>query len=66
MDINNILLNNILDNVGLSIFWKDKDRRFLGANKSFLDYYDFTLDDILGKTDEDMNWHIDPEPFKKE
>lgn len=61
-----LLLNNILNNIGLSIFWKDKNRRFLGANKSFLDYYDFTINDILGKNDEDMNWHIDPEPFKKE
>lgn len=61
-----ILLNNILDNIGLSIFWKDRNRRFLGANQSFLNYYDFSLEDILGKTDEDMNWHIDPEPFKRE
>lgn len=61
-----MLLYNILDNVDLSIFWKDKDRKFLGANKSFLEYYNFTLDDILGKTDEDINWHIDPEPFKRE
>jgi len=61
-----ILLKNILDNIGVSIFWKDKNRRFLGANKSFLDYYNFTLDDILGKTDEDMGWHIDPRLFKRE
>ena len=63
---NNLLLNNILNNIGMCIFWKDINRRFLGANKSFLNYYDFTLYDIIGKTDEDMNWHIDPEPFKKE
>ena len=61
-----ILLSNILNNIGLCIFWKDINRRFLGANKAFLDYYNFTINDILGKTDEDMNWHIDPEPFKKE
>ena len=61
-----LLLDNILNNIGLSIFWKDSNRRFLGANKSFLDYYNFTIDDILGKNDEDMNWHVDPEPFKKE
>jgi diguanylate cyclase (GGDEF)-like protein len=66
MEYKTLLLKNILNNIGLSIFWKDKHRRFLGANKSFLDYYNFTIDDILGKTDEDMNWHIDPEPFKRE
>lgn len=63
---NDLLLNNILNNIGMCIFWKDINRRFLGANKSFLNYYDFTLHNIIGKTDEDMNWHIDPEPFKKE
>ena len=60
----NILLNNILNNINMQIFWKDYNRRFLGANQAFLDYYGFTIDDILGKTDEDMNWHINPEPFK--
>lgn len=31
----------------------------------FLDYYGMdSLSDILGKTDEDMGWHIDPEPYR--
>ncbi len=55
----------MLELIPLGVFWKDKDRRFLGANKMFLDYYGLTsVDEILGKTDEDMGWHIDPEPFK--
>lgn len=46
-------------------FWKDMNRRFVGASQSFLDYYGFdSLDDILGKTDEDMHWHVDAEAFK--
>ena len=49
----------------VNIFWKDNDRRFVGANRAFLDYYGFaSLDDIVGKTDEDMGWHIDPIPYK--
>jgi len=49
------------------IFWKDADRKFLGANRVFLDYYGLlSQNDILGKNDEDMRWHIDPEPFKKD
>ena len=60
-----MLLNKILATTQTCIFWKDQDRRFLGANKAFLDYYGFpSLDVILGKTDEDIGWHIDPEPFK--
>ncbi len=49
---------------GMCLFWKDRNRRFVGANRAFLDYYGFkSLDDIAGKTDEDMGWHIDPMPF---
>lgn len=55
----------ILHDEVLGIFWKDRDRRFVGANQTFLDYYGFdSLDVILGKTDEDMGWHIDPVPFR--
>lgn len=62
---NSDLLNNILTLIPVGVFWKDRDRRFLGANQMFLDYYGLeSVDSILGKTDEDMGWHIDPEPYK--
>ncbi|MBO4508295.1 MAG: diguanylate cyclase, partial [Spirochaetaceae bacterium] len=49
------------------VFWKDKNRRFLGVNKAFLDFYGFESEDVLiGKNDEDMGWHSDPEPFKQD
>lgn len=55
----------MLQLIPIGVFWKDKERRFLGANKMFLDYYGLSsVDEIIGKTDEDMGWHIDPEPFK--
>ena len=58
---------NILKLVPAGIFWKDKDRRFVGANQMFLDYYGLnSVDDIIGKTDEDMGWHINPYPFMKD
>ena len=60
-------LDNILKLVPVGVFWKDKERRFVGANRMFLDYYGFTsLEMIKGKTDEDMGWHINPEPFMKD
>lgn len=67
MDINNSdFFDNILALIPIGVFWKDKDRRFLGANPMFLEYYGLnSLNDIIGKTDEDMGWHIDPEPYKK-
>ena len=61
------LLEIILNTTQTKIFWKDAQRRFVGANKAFLDYYGFpTLATILGKTDEDMGWHDDPNPFKND
>ncbi len=51
----------------MALFWKDRDRRFVGANKAFLDYYNFdSIDAIRGKTDEDMGWHVDPIPYMEE
>jgi diguanylate cyclase (GGDEF)-like protein len=51
----------------ISMFWKDAERRFIGANQAFLDYYGFdSIDKIAGKTDEDMGWHIDPVPFRED
>lgn len=59
------LLNNLMTLIPAGIFWKDTNRRFLGANQMFLDYYNLkSVDEIIGKTDEDMGWHIDPVPFR--
>jgi PAS domain S-box-containing protein len=61
------LLQSILDNNPVPIFWKDAERRFLGANKAFLDYYGFSsVEEIIGKNDEDMGWHPDPSPYKND
>ena len=51
---------------GINFFWKDKDRRFLGASRGFLEYYGIEDESfLLGKTDEDMGWHVDNEPFRR-
>ncbi len=61
------VLGAILSVANIKYFWKDTERRFLGASKSFLDYYGFqSLDMILGKNDEDMGWHLDPSPFRSD
>ena len=49
------LLNAILTTKSIKYFWKDTERRFLGASQSFLDYYGFeSVRQIIGRTDEDM------------
>ena len=61
------LLEKILDTTQTALFWKDANRRFLGANKAFLDYYDFPSDKvIIGKNDEEMGWHEEDEPFESD
>lgn len=56
--------NSLLDHSNLKLFRKDRERRFLGASQAFLDYYGFESEDvILGKTDEDVGWHVDDVPY---
>ncbi|MCR5409917.1 MAG: EAL domain-containing protein [Lachnospiraceae bacterium] len=60
-----ILWKNFCNSYDTGFFWKDKDRRFLGVNRKFLEFFGFESDEILlGKTDEDMGWHVDPEPYR--
>ncbi|MEE3467009.1 MAG: sensor domain-containing diguanylate cyclase [Eubacterium sp.] len=67
MKMNESLFDNIIDTAQDCIFWKDKDRRFVGVNQSFLDFYGFESADVLiGKNDEEMGWHNDPEPYKQD
>lgn len=66
-DIVSLMWENLLCNSSVKFFWKDKDRRFLGASQAFLDYYGIkSLDEIVGKTDEEMSWHLDDEPYKED
>ena len=61
------LFDNIINTSQDCVFWKDKDRRFIGVNQAFLDFYGFDSADVLiGKNDEDMGWHSDPEPYKQD
>jgi PAS domain S-box-containing protein len=65
--LKDILMSRVLDTTQNCMFWKDTERRFVGVNQAFLDFYGFPSEDVLvGKTDEDMGWHLDPEPFKQD
>ena len=59
------LLNAVLEGIDRYVFWKDDQRRFLGANQAFLDYYGFgSVEEIVGKTDDEVGWHVDNRPFR--
>jgi len=60
-------IKRTLDLLDVGIFWKNKERRFVGANKYFLDYYGFrSFAEIAGLTDEEVGWHINPNAFKND
>ncbi|MCC6093682.1 MAG: response regulator [Eubacterium sp.] len=62
-----LLVNKVLDTTQDCIFWKDTQRRFVGVNRAFLEFYGFPSADLLiGRTDEEMGWHEDPEPFRRD
>ncbi len=63
----NILFDKLINTTQDCIFWKDTERRFVGVNQAFLDFYGFETEDaVIGKTDEDMEWHPDPVPFMED
>ena len=67
MKMTDDLFDSIINTSQDCVFWKDKDRRFIGVNQAFLDYYGFDSADVLiGKNDEEMGWHSDPEPYKQD
>ena len=62
-----VFLENILNIAPVAIFWKDTKRRFLGANTTFLEYFGYaSVDEILGKTDQEIGWHKDDVNFEND
>lgn len=60
-----VLWKNLVQNSSVMFFWKDRDRKFRGASRSFLDYYGLReAEELIGKDDEEMGWHVDPAPYK--
>ncbi|WP_244660703.1 sensor domain-containing diguanylate cyclase, partial [Lactobacillus nasalidis] len=58
------LWDAITHRIRLGLFWKDKDRRFVGANQHFLNYYGLSLADVIGRTDDDLQLNAQPEKFQ--
>ncbi|MBN1457099.1 MAG: response regulator [Sedimentisphaerales bacterium] len=54
------LLNDIISNAPLYIFWKDSDSVYQNCNNKFAEVAGFSRpEDIIGKTDLDLNWNED-------
>ncbi|ADI30461.1 bifunctional diguanylate cyclase/phosphodiesterase [Methylotenera versatilis] len=49
------MLQSVIDNVPVRVFWKDRELRFLGANKLFLKDVGLShINEIVGKKSEDL------------
>lgn len=49
-------LENIINSIPYSLFWKNKQSVFLGCNKKFAETINSTVEEIVGKSDYDMPW----------
>lgn len=49
------MLQLVLDNIPQFVYWKDRDLKYMGANKSFLGFVGLdSADALLGRTDEEV------------
>jgi PAS domain S-box-containing protein len=62
---NQFRLQSILDNTPLIIFIKDLQGKYLLANKSYRDAFDFTKEQIIGKTDFELVEESDASRYKE-
>ena len=60
-------LRLVLDTIPLRVFWKDRDGVYLGCNLAFARQTRLTdPDQIVGKTDFDLDWRKSAEQFRAE
>ena len=54
------LFDNFAGYSSIMFFWKDAERRYLGASAAFLKYFGLSsVNEIIGKTGNDTNWAVD-------
>ena len=64
---NTLLWDNMLWNSSVKFFWKDRERRFLGASQAYMDFFGInSLEEIQGKTNEDLHWLVNEEPIRNQ
>ncbi|WP_111708112.1 PAS domain S-box protein [Lutibacter citreus] len=59
------VLRNVLDNIPVKVFWKNRESKFLGCNTAFLKENSLkNEDEIIGKSDFDFTNRKDAEKFR--
>ncbi len=58
------LMYNVTDR---KFFWKDKDRRFVGVSRAFMEYYGIVSpSQIIGLTYDDLKWNVSTGDFAED
>ncbi len=61
------MLHNVINSIPVSVFWKDVDSRFLGANMNLAKMLGFNSpEELIGKTDFDINSKEFAEDYRKD
>jgi PAS domain S-box-containing protein len=61
------MLQSVLDTIPVSVFWKDTNLRYLGANKAFLNDCGLkSFDELAGKNDLQLCWHKYAKAYRKD
>ncbi len=59
------LLNSIIENIPLQVFWKDRDIRYIGCNSPFARDAGYSApEDLVGKDDFQMGWRKHAELYR--
>ncbi len=65
--IHHIFRQAVMESQTVNVFWKDRERRFINVNECFLASFGFqSASEVVGKTDEDMGWHVEDASFRKD
>lgn len=58
------LFSVLVQQADFKIFWKDRNYRFCGVSRSFLDYYGLaSSEEVCGRTDNEMRWKLEEDAF---
>jgi PAS domain S-box-containing protein len=58
-----ILWKNLTTEMPINLFWKDKDRRFLGESRASSEYLGVNSEDVIGMEDKQMGWGLTDDTF---
>ncbi|MGY6276633.1 EAL domain-containing protein [Methylomonas sp. MgM2] len=62
-----VLLQTILETLPLRVYWKDKQSRYLGANRLFAsDAGIESVDAVIGKSDHQLDWWAQAEQYQSD